>query len=66
MNDRTDSERLAVIESAVLKLSRDLFGNGQPGVIKAMSKRIGKLETYLAIAIGGGAVVIWMIEAATR
>lgn len=51
----TDSERLAVIEHAVLDMRQRLFGNGQPGELSSVKARISKLERWQWIA--GGALL---------
>lgn len=63
MNEKTDSERLAVIEEVVTRTDHRLFGNGQPGEISSIKGRIAKLENWrwwvvgvavgLGIALGG-------------
>jgi len=65
VNERTDSERLAAIEGVVVRLERQLFGNGQPGVISTLGKRVSSLEWYLALAVGGGAAILWIVEVLT-
>lgn len=48
----SDSERLAVVEEAVLRIEHRLFGNGQPGELSEVERRITKLEKAYLIAIG--------------
>jgi uncharacterized protein involved in exopolysaccharide biosynthesis len=61
MAERTDRERLAVIEETVLDLKERLFGNGQPGVIEKHEIRITRLENYRWLI--GGAVGLFMAAA---
>ena len=58
----TEHARLAVIEATLHRIEHRLFGNGQPGLIDTLQKRVGRLEWYLAIAVGGGAVILWLLE----
>ena len=61
---RTDSERLAVVETIVKDLHHTLLGNGQPGKIEQHERRIAKLENWrwwvlgilfgLGVALGAG------------
>ena len=47
-----------------------LFGNGQPGIISTFSNRLRKLEGkvtwYVAVCIGGGSVLIFLVNFASR
>jgi hypothetical protein len=66
--ERTDSERLAVIsersaviESTLLDVKRQLFGNGQPGQIQLLhsrvstvDKRVDLLENWKWWVVGAG------------
>lgn len=62
---RTDSEQItaiaaevAVIKSTVISLDKRLFGNGQPGHIESIYKRLAKLENWrwwvVGVAVGAG------------
>lgn len=58
--DRSDSERLAVIEAILKSINLRLFGrDGDGGVIEHLDKRVAKLENWrwwvIGIAIGAGA-----------
>lgn len=46
---------------AIDSLTERLFGNGQPGLIAGLSKRIRRLEWYLALAVGAGTAIVWII-----
>ena len=52
---RTDSERIAVIEVTVLDLKKELFGNGQPGELEIIRRRVIALEKW-RWWVGGAAV----------
>jgi len=58
---KTDSERLAVIEETVVDMKKRLFGNGQPGELSSVKSRLSKLENWrwwvMGIAVGCGVVV---------
>jgi hypothetical protein len=67
MSNRTDSERIASIETSVVNIEKRLFGNGQPGDIGMIheritlqGKRIAKLENWrwwvVGVAVGAGVV----------
>lgn len=42
--DRSDSERLAVIEEILSRMEQRLFGNGQPGAIAAIDDKVAQLQ----------------------
>ena len=44
MSERSDSERIAIIETVVLQMEKQLFGNGQPGQIDILHERIGDIS----------------------
>lgn len=52
---------VAVLTAQVESLDHRLFGNGQPGIIDGMFKRIGKLENWrwyvMGVAVGLGGVI---------
>lgn len=56
------SERLSRMEGTLDRIERRLFGNGQPGEIAIIKLRVSRLEWYLALSIGGGAAILWIIE----
>jgi hypothetical protein len=62
MPARTDHDRIIAIETTVNQLKSQLIGNGQPGTVPSLSKRVGRLEFYLALAIGGFLVIVWFME----
>lgn len=62
-------KKVAVIETRTDEWCDTLFGNGQPGVLEKLAKRVGRLEYYLAMAFGGAAVfnislgaVLWYLS----
>lgn len=60
MADRTDSQKLAVVEETVVRMEHRLFGrDGDRGVINELDIRITKLENWrwwvVGIAVGLGA-----------
>ena len=57
-------ERLMAHDRKQDELIEQLFGNGQPGVISKMNRRLSRLEIWIAIAMGGGLVIIWILERA--
>lgn len=63
--EKTDSERIAVIETTVTDIKQRLFGNGQPGEldhlhtrVSSVGNRVAKLENWrwwvVGIAVGLG------------
>ncbi len=60
--DRTDHERLAVIEEVVLRLEERLLGNGQPGEITIIKERVRKLESWLWRAAGACGLLAAALE----
>ena len=62
MPDRTDHDMIVKTETTVLDMKLQLIGNGQPGRISIIEKRVGRLEFYLAIAIGAGTIIGWVIQ----
>jgi hypothetical protein len=56
MSDKIES-RLAVIEAVVLRIEDRLFGNGQPGELDALTKRLSTLEHSRSYVKG----VLWVI-----
>jgi hypothetical protein len=55
-------ENYESIIGAIHSLDKKLFGNGQPGLVALLSSRITRLETSLALAIGGGVVIVFAIK----
>ncbi len=62
--NRTDSERIAVIETTVVELKHNLLGNGQPGQIQVLhrrvsdiSDRVSDLENWKWWVLGGAGVI---------
>lgn len=55
-------ERLAVIEAIVRRLESRLFGNGQPGEISAIKKRVARLESWLWRATGAAAILLCILD----
>lgn len=50
----SDSERLAVVEEVVLRIERRLFGgDGRPGELSELERRISTLERWHLKLIGG-------------
>lgn len=65
MNERQEKELLVTvsnIDTRTARMDRDLFGNGQPGVVKEHCARIKKLERVKWLLTGGALVAIWVIE----
>ncbi len=59
-------ERLAVIESVVLRLESRLFGNGQPGELQSLKDRVHRIETWFWRLAGGLCVLAFLIEIVSR
>jgi hypothetical protein len=59
-------ERLAVIEAVVLRLEARLFGNGQPGEVADLARRVGRLEAWLWRLAGAGAILLAALELTLR
>ena len=59
--NRTDSERLASMETTLDDIKHRLFGNGRPGHIDGIYNRLSKLENWrwwvVGIAVGAGVVL---------
>ncbi len=64
--ERSDHERLAVIEEVVLRLEARLFGDGQPGEITSIKHRIRALENWRWKIIGGAGVLALLFELGTK
>lgn len=60
--EATDAERIASVETIICDMHRRLFGNGQPGEIETIKHRIEKLESWFWRAIGGAAVLLFIVE----
>ncbi len=60
--DRSDHERLAVIEEVVLRLEARLFGNGQPGEVALLKARVHRIEQWFWRISGAGAVLLALCE----
>jgi hypothetical protein len=60
--DQTDGERIASIETLVGDMHTRLFGNGQPGELEGIKARLTRMESWFWRAIGGGAVILFLIE----
>lgn len=60
--ERTDHERLAVIEEVVLRLEERLFGNGQPSDIATIKERVRILEAWFWRTAGALALVAGALE----
>lgn len=58
MTNHEMGEKIAVIESVVVRLESKLFGNGQPGVIGKLENRVAELEITKAKATGA----IWLVS----
>lgn len=54
------------MNKTVESMFKRLFGNdeGDDGIIGKLKTRVSRLEFYLALAIGGGTVVVWIGNAA--
>ncbi len=59
-------ERLAVIEAVVRRLESRLFGNGQPGEIAAIKRRVVRLESWLWRATGAAALLLCILDLLAR
>jgi hypothetical protein len=58
---KSDSERLAVIETLLQEIKVSLIGDGETGRIPRLERRVGKLEYLWRWAAGAGAVLfIWI------
>lgn len=62
---RTEAKLDAIVDK-VDWLTHSLFGNGQPGVIATIVKRLTRLEWYLALSIGGCSVVLYILDKVWR
>ena len=73
MPNRTDSERLAAIETSLNNIEKRLFGNGQPGEleqlherINAHGKRVSSLENWrwwlTGVAVGVGTLLGYILR----
>lgn len=74
MNQRSDSERLAVIESTVERIDLNLFGpDGQGGIfstldrrLNSVDRRVSKLENWrswvIGVSMGVGVVLGGLIQ----
>lgn len=67
MEHRTDSERIAIIETIVIDLKQQLLGNGQKGHIETLHLRISNVDKRVDILdnwrwlVTGAATVIGMM-----
>lgn len=63
-----DAEKLAgdisAIKERLERMDKDLFGNGQPGIIKDHENRLGAIEHLRSQIIGGVAIVMLLAEIA--
>ncbi len=50
--------RLAVIEAVLLRLEAQLLGNGQPGEIEIIKRRVTRLEAWFWRATGAVALLL--------
>lgn len=71
MDPRSDSERLAIIETTITILSHRLLGDdGNGGELDSLHKRVSRLENWrwwvVGIGIGAGAVIGWNGNAVAR
>jgi len=64
--ERTDRERLAAIEAIVLRMEQRLLGNGQPGVIDKLERRVTRLESWFWRAAGAIALGVFILEITKR
>jgi len=55
-------EKMDSLKETLDKLDHNLFGNGQPGVIETLWKRVRRLEYYLAMFMGAGTVIVWLMK----
>lgn len=67
--NRTDGERLAVIETTVLDIKVRLFGgDGQAGELSSLRDRVAKLENWrwyvVGIGVGAGVTIGWIAKSA--
>jgi hypothetical protein len=60
--DRTDRERLAAIEAIVLRMEQRLLGNGQPGIIDKLERRVTRLESWFWRAAGAIGLAVFILE----
>jgi len=64
MPERTDSERLAVIEEKVSDMHRRLFGNGRPGEIDRMKEDIESIQSKMKVMFGVGSFMMALLAGA--
>lgn len=64
--DRSDHERLVVIEEVVLRMEERLFGNSQPGEIESLKARVRRLESWFWRAAGAAGVAATVFEVLHR
>jgi hypothetical protein len=60
--DQLIEQRLAVIETVVLRLEERLFGNGQPGEIAQLKRRVRNLESWFWRAAGACGVLLALLQ----
>jgi hypothetical protein len=60
--DQLIEQRLAVIETVVVRLEERLFGNGQPGEIAQLKRRVRNLESWFWRAAGAGGVLLALLQ----
>jgi hypothetical protein len=60
--DATDGERIASVETILCDMHKRLFGNGQPGEIEEIKRRVADLEKWMWRCLGGGAVLVALWE----
>lgn len=59
--DPTDHDLLITIDERLGNLSRQLFGNGQSGVITRLSDRVRRLEKFHWLVIGAVVAVSFLL-----
>ena len=64
--DQAIEERLAIIETIVLRLEERLFGNGQPGEIAKIKDRLSKVESWFWRLVGAAGTILVLLEMVDR
>lgn len=69
IQDNSTNARMARIEERQKWVLRELQEicstlNSPDGIVSSLSKRVNRLEYYLAMAIGGGVVIAWTLDKA--
>lgn len=59
----TDSERIALIEQMMGDMQYRLFGNGQPGQLQRIDRRLARLESWRSKWAGAAALAALLLSA---